>query len=221
MPLRKKSSYWGKPKDAPTHPYVELEGTPVWNAVKKALTDLDRNQDLDLQEWHQYIVGYICKTLTKHKLIKEFAKQKEERDANPPEEGTELEPAETQVAFRNRSRMGWWLYREIEKFVPDGQKESGSKTGYDIWENTRLITAEDRDEAYAKAMSLGTKNSPNKTKGGAWHFVGISQLLPIYEELEDGAEVMWDQLGVLSQKEIDFLVKSKQRLSVFDDSDPR
>ena len=68
---RKKSQYWGKPINAPRHPYVEFEGTPVWKAVKKAVLDLDENQDLDLTEWHQYIVGYICKKLAAADVVTE------------------------------------------------------------------------------------------------------------------------------------------------------
>lgn len=74
---RKKSQYWGKPVNESTHPYVEYEGTPVWRAVKKAVRDLDENQDIDLTEWHQYIVGYICKKLSAAKVVTEEALLKE------------------------------------------------------------------------------------------------------------------------------------------------
>ena len=30
--------------------------------------DLDANQDIDFTEWHQYIVGYLCKQLEQDKL---------------------------------------------------------------------------------------------------------------------------------------------------------
>jgi hypothetical protein len=66
MPTSKKKSIcWGSVPKETTHPYVEFEGTPLWSAVKKAVKDLEDNQDLTLTEWHQYIVGYICKQLAK------------------------------------------------------------------------------------------------------------------------------------------------------------
>ena len=70
---RKKSQYWNRPKDAPPHPYREFEGTPLWNALKKAIIDLDENQDLELTEWHQYIIGYICKKLSAANVVSDTA----------------------------------------------------------------------------------------------------------------------------------------------------
>ena len=63
--LRKKSEYWGRPKSGLVHPYAAFEGTPLWRAVKKALSDLEKNQDIELKEWHQYVVGYVCGSLSK------------------------------------------------------------------------------------------------------------------------------------------------------------
>ena len=60
---------WGRPDNAPKHPYVAFEGTPVWRALKKAMEDLDENQDLELTEWHQYVVGYACKVLARRGVV--------------------------------------------------------------------------------------------------------------------------------------------------------
>ncbi len=54
--MREKSKYWGKPSSAPPHPYREYEGTRLRKSVKKALADLEKNQDIALTEWHQYVV---------------------------------------------------------------------------------------------------------------------------------------------------------------------
>jgi hypothetical protein len=67
--MREKSPYWGKPKNAPVHPYTAYEGTPLWKALKKALISLDRNQDISLTEWHQYVVGYLCQELNKQQVV--------------------------------------------------------------------------------------------------------------------------------------------------------
>jgi hypothetical protein len=40
-----KNRFWGKPVNAPVHPYVAYEGTPVWRTAKKALADLEENRD--------------------------------------------------------------------------------------------------------------------------------------------------------------------------------
>jgi hypothetical protein len=65
----KKSRYWGKSPNATSHPYVAYEGTRVWRSVRKALLDLDQNQDVNLTEWHQYVVGYLCQRLDQDGLI--------------------------------------------------------------------------------------------------------------------------------------------------------
>lgn len=77
MPISKtKSEYWGRPKNAPIHPYAKYEGTALWHVVKKAIADLEANQDLSLNEWHQYVVGYVCKKLVTGELVNAKAKRK-------------------------------------------------------------------------------------------------------------------------------------------------
>ena len=84
----------------------------------------------------------------------------------------------------------------------------------------RLIRAKSREVAFRKALKLGRVGYPSKTNGGEWRFAGISLLLPVYEELEDGAEILWTVRGKMSVKRIQGLVKTKKQLPVFDD-DPR
>jgi len=56
-----------------------------------------------------------------------------------------------------------------------------------------------------------------KTRGGEWRFAGISMLLPVYEKIEDGVEILWTDRGRLPVKSIKRLVKAKRQLPVFDD----
>jgi len=42
-------------------------------------------------------------------------------------------------------------------------------------------------------------------------------LMPVYEEIEDGAEILWVDHGALPIKAVKKLVKAKSQLSVFDD----
>lgn len=64
-----KNKYWGRPLNAPPHPYLQYEGTPLWSAAKKALADLEGNQDLRITEWHQYVVGYLREELAKQGVV--------------------------------------------------------------------------------------------------------------------------------------------------------
>ena len=43
-------------------------------------------------------------------------------------------------------------------------------------------------------------------------FVGIGELLPIYEDIEDGAEIMWTDYGNISNRRAERFVKNKKEL---------
>ena len=64
------------------------------------------------------------------------------------------------------------------------------------WENTILVNATSIEVAYDKAVVFGLANTV-PYKGGVdavdvqWVFEGIVQLLPIYEDLNDGSEISW------------------------------
>jgi hypothetical protein len=51
------------------HPYEEFEDTDLWNIVKKAVADLQQNQDIVLTTRLEYVVGYICKQLKGSNLL--------------------------------------------------------------------------------------------------------------------------------------------------------
>jgi hypothetical protein len=50
-----------------SHPYTRWEGTPLWRVIDKAVCDLIQNQDLVEDEYHEYVVGYICKIIDSRK----------------------------------------------------------------------------------------------------------------------------------------------------------
>jgi hypothetical protein len=121
------------------------------------------------------------------------------------------------VPHRNRSPSGWWVFCEVQQWVPKGRAKLSPTNRCPVWENTRLVKARDRDEAYSNSMKLGRVGMPSKTFGGEWRFVGLSMLLPVYDEIEDGAEILWDDHGSISVGRIRRMVKSKRDLPVFDD----
>lgn len=121
------------------------------------------------------------------------------------------------VPFRNKNQTGWWVFSVVQQWVSNRQKTLSPTSRCLVWENTRLIRAKSRDEAYRKAIKLGRAGHPSKTLDGEWRFAGISMLLPVYEEIEDGVEILWTDRGRLPVKSIKRLVKSKNQLPVFDD----
>jgi hypothetical protein len=52
-----------------------------------------------------------------------------------------------------------------------------------------------------------------------WRYEGLTSLLPIYEELEDGAEIIWKEHPNRTLKKIRSWIKSKYELESFDDSE--
>lgn len=122
-----------------------------------------------------------------------------------------------EIPYRNRNHTGWWIFTEVEQWVSNRQKKLFPKSRCLVWENTRLIRAKSREQAYRKALAYGRQWHPSKTKGGEWRFAGISMLLPVYEEIEDGAEILWTDRGMLQIERIKRLVRTKHRLSLFND----
>jgi len=126
---------------------------------------------------------------------------------------------QSKIPFSNRNHTGWWIFKEVTQWVSNRQKKLARTSRCLVWENTRLICARNREQAYQKALKLGRLGHPSKTKGGEWRFVGISMPLPVYEEIEDGAEILWTEYGALQIRTIKKLVKKKRQLSVFNDKD--
>lgn len=128
------------------------------------------------------------------------------------------------VSHRNKSPYGWWVAILVERLELKGEDRKNLNRRCTFDENIHLIKAKDRDEAYQKAMNLGKVGHNLKmtfedgTKGG-WVFEGVSELLPIYDELEDGAEILWTRHFSKAVKTAKAMVRKKSELSVFDDHD--
>lgn len=125
------------------------------------------------------------------------------------------------IPLRNKNHTGWWIFTEVAQWVSNRQKKLTANSRCLVWENTRLICASNRGQAYRKALKFGRQGNLLKTKGGEWRFAGISMLIPVYEEIDDGAEILWVNHGALPIKAIKKLVKTKSQLSVFDDREKK
>ena len=97
---------------------------------------------------------------------------------------------------KNVSPVGWYVASYILRFVVlDRPDKDNPDARFLTWENTIIVKANNLDEAYDKTVkdaNLGT--DPYENTDGAdvqWVFEGVTEVLPIYEELEDCAEIMW------------------------------
>lgn len=68
-------------------------------------------------------------------------------------------------------------------------------------ENTILVRATDLDEAYDKIVKFA-RPSTNPYKGGPqavdvqWMFEGVTEILPVYDEIADGCELIWSEYRI-------------------------
>jgi Domain of unknown function (DUF4288) len=97
----------------------------------------------------------------------------------------------------NSAPLGWYVGSYLLRFVEVADKRKDSpKRRFLCWENTVIVKARDIGHAFDK-VSAEAKKHTRPYKGGSggirvrWLFEGISELLPIYERLGDGAEIMW------------------------------
>ena len=128
------------------------------------------------------------------------------------------------VPYRNRSPHGWWIGSYVERYEFNDEDRSNLNRRCDAYENTVILKAKSREEAYRKLVALasikGSECGPANGRKGFWRFEGVTDLLPIFEELEDGAEVLWHHHRNLAVKTVKRLVRTKQELPIFDDSEP-
>lgn len=85
--------------------------------------------------------------------------------------------------------------------------------------NTHLIAARSAQTAYEKAVALGGSYEAEylNTDGEIvrCRFVGLRNLFGIYDELEDGAELIYEELEGLSESEVAALVRPQNKLAAF------
>jgi hypothetical protein len=116
---------------------------------------------------------------------------------------------------RNVSPVGWYIGGYLLRFieVADPSRDDEEEK-FLTWENTVIVKAENLDEAYDKVASIG-RQSTAPYKGGPagidvkWEFEGVTFLVPIYAELEDGAEVLWAEHAPRKLRNIKRMVAPK------------
>jgi hypothetical protein len=124
--------------------------------------------------------------------------------------------------YRNRSPYGWWIGSYIEQAIWDDDLTPAPNKRCLAWENTIIFKASDREAAYKKVIQL-TKVRPTFTsedgkRKGHWEFLGLTDLLPIHEQIEDGAEILWKEHRNKTVQNVRSRVKKKGELKVFQDN---
>jgi hypothetical protein len=107
-------------------------------------------------------------------------------------------------------RAEWYLAYIVEEIRVQGNRRNV------VWINTVLVRAKTREEAYTKAKKLGKQgNISYKNTGGrkvTCRFRGIKRLSYVYERLQDGAELGFEEHVGVSEKQIRRWIKTKRKL---------
>jgi len=116
---------------------------------------------------------------------------------------------------KNKSPVGWYVGSYLIRFIElENGDNDDTEERFTSWENTIIVKACDLDEAYNKVIDFA-KMDTNPYRGGPdgvpvqWVLEGVTELLPIYNELEDGAEIMWAEHAPRKLKNLRKLVKAR------------
>jgi hypothetical protein len=113
----------------------------------------------------------------------------------------------------NKKRK-WYISHEILCAEPDDRTTDEPLT---VWENLVLIQANDPEEAYNKALQHGRDSEDEiriDGRKGRHRFVGLKDLVLIYDDLEDGTELEWHEMQ-LTENEVSKLVTARDHLPAF------
>jgi hypothetical protein len=108
----------------------------------------------------------------------------------------------------------WYLSHEIMYIEPEGSNEMAERV---VWENLILINASDPESAHKKALQHGADSEAEIRIDGQparLKFKGLKDLVIVYDDLEDGAEIEWREC-ILSESELDRLLKKKEDFQAF------
>jgi hypothetical protein len=111
----------------------------------------------------------------------------------------------------------WFLADVIERAEEVGKDKTNPNRRCLTWTNTILIQALSLEEAYDKAVKVAKENYSMRYKAASgktvsWKVLGLSSLVPIYEDIEDGAEIAFTDDGYISAKRSENMVKSKSEI---------
>jgi hypothetical protein len=106
----------------------------------------------------------------------------------------------------------WWIADLVIEFEIE---DEGSIVHY----NLTLVRANDAEEAYEGALDLGRLHEASyKNPNGhlvTAHFRGLRNLLVVHDDLEHGAELLFEQKEDLTPDQVLASVRRKEDLSVF------
>ena len=107
----------------------------------------------------------------------------------------------------------WWIAEIVEEITVEDDARNV------VHINFNLIRADSPEEAYTKSLELGKQGQTEYDNSEGKHvqirFRGLRNLSVMWDELEDGAELMYEERVGLSPDELRNCTRSKEQLDVF------
>lgn len=116
---------------------------------------------------------------------------------------------------KNVSPVGWYVASYLVRFVELNSSDNNNPDNkFLAWENTVIVRADNLDAAYDKVVAIAALDTKPYAGGPdaipvQWLFEGVTELLPIYEELDDGAEIMYREINPTKLKNLQKLIRQK------------
>ncbi len=117
------------------------------------------------------------------------------------------------------SPVGWYLGSHVLRLVElDEGSSDDPDERYLAWENTVIVQSPDMERAFRSVEKIARRASRPYLAGDdgrrvQWQFVGITELLPIYEEIAHGAEIAWRERPRTKLATLKKMVRSLESLS--------
>lgn len=119
---------------------------------------------------------------------------------------------------KNSSPVGWYFGSYLLRFIElEDPGRNDPERKFVSWENTVLVQAKSIEAAYAKIEKIAKQNS-KPYKGGPqgvrvqWEYLGVTEVLPVYEEIADGAEIAWTERTPRKLKTLKEWVRPKSQI---------
>ena len=113
---------------------------------------------------------------------------------------------------KNISPVGWYLGAYLLRFIElNDPQRNDDNCRFLSWENTVLVRAKTMKQAFLKVEKIG-KQASKPYRGGPngvpvqWEYLGVTEVLPIYEEIADGAEIAWQERSPRTLRKLKELV---------------
>ena len=120
--------------------------------------------------------------------------------------------------LKEQSELVYYVARILEKISVQNEATLVCHRNY------ILISANNAEEAYSKSIkygeSLNEEYENSEGKKVTISFCGLGELMEVYEPLEDGSELFYEERRTRNPEEIEKQAKAKNQLAVFRPREP-